>query len=62
MCKGGVLANDVEWKRANMLTHQVQRIGSPGVGVLNLDAQYFPGLRDAEKNSVTHYYCRKYCI
>ena len=45
LCTGGVLCNDVEWKRANMLTHQVQRIGSPGVGVLNTDACFFPLLK-----------------
>ncbi|CAD7927728.1 unnamed protein product [Amoebophrya sp. A120] len=46
--KGGVLANDVEWKRANMLTHQVQRIGSSGVAVLNTDAQFFPKMKQAD--------------
>jgi len=43
--KGGVIGNDVEWKRANMLQHQVQRIGSPGSACLNTDAQFFPGLK-----------------
>ncbi|CAD7928206.1 unnamed protein product [Amoebophrya sp. A25] len=50
--RGGVLANDVEWKRANMLTHQVQRIGSPAVGVLNTDAQFFPTMKRADGSGV----------
>ena len=30
-----------------MLTHQVQRIGSPAIAVLNTDAQFFPHMRRA---------------
>lgn len=43
--KGMVLANDVEWKRAHMLAHQVQRVASPSTAVVNTDAQFFPSLR-----------------
>jgi 16S rRNA C967 or C1407 C5-methylase (RsmB/RsmF family) len=35
---GVVIANDVEWKRANMLSHQVQRLCSPANIVCNVDA------------------------
>lgn len=42
--KGMVLANEIQWRRANMLAHQVQRMGSPCAGVTNTDAQYFPDL------------------
>jgi multisite-specific tRNA:(cytosine-C5)-methyltransferase len=39
---GTVVANDVEWKRANMLSHQVQRLCSPANLVTNVDASSFP--------------------
>jgi len=41
---GLVLANELQWKRANMLAHQVQRLGSPCAAVVNMDAQFFPDL------------------
>jgi len=41
---GVVIANDVEWKRANMLSHQVQRLCSPANIVCNVDACMFPGI------------------
>lgn len=41
---GVVIANDVEWKRANMLSHQVQRLCSPANIVCNVDACMFPGV------------------
>lgn len=45
LSEGAVVANDLEWKRANMLQHQVARIGSPGSAVLNTDAKYFAALK-----------------
>jgi hypothetical protein len=39
---GVVVASDVEWKRANMLSHQVQRLSSPSNIVCNEDATMFP--------------------
>jgi multisite-specific tRNA:(cytosine-C5)-methyltransferase len=39
---GVVVASDVEWKRANMLAHQVQRLSSPSNIVCNEDATMFP--------------------
>jgi len=42
--QGLVLANELQWKRANMLAHQVQRLGSPCAAVVNMDAQFFPDL------------------
>jgi len=44
--KGMVLANELQWKRANMLAHQVSRLGSPCAVVVNMDAQFFPELWD----------------
>lgn len=40
--QGVVVANDVQWKRANMLAHQVQRVCSPCTTVINVDAQFLP--------------------
>ena len=42
--EGVIVANDVEWKRANMLSHQVQRLCSPANIVCNVDACMFPGV------------------
>lgn len=41
---GFVMANDLTWKRANMLAHQVGRLGSPCCVVLNTDATGFPDM------------------
>eukprot|EP00418_Pyrodinium_bahamense_P003566 CAMPEP_0179018262 /NCGR_PEP_ID=MMETSP0796-20121207/4262_1 /TAXON_ID=73915 /ORGANISM="Pyrodinium bahamense, Strain pbaha01" /LENGTH=813 /DNA_ID=CAMNT_0020714013 /DNA_START=65 /DNA_END=2506 /DNA_ORIENTATION=- len=41
---GLVMANELQWRRANMLAHQVQRLGSPCAAVVNMDAQFFPEL------------------
>lgn len=44
MPTGLVLANELQWRRANMLAHQVNRLGSPCMVVVNSDAQYFPDM------------------
>lgn len=41
---GVIVANELQWRRANMLAHQVQRLGSPCASVVNIDAQFFPDL------------------
>lgn len=41
---GLVLANELQWRRANMLAHQVGRLGSPCMVVVNCDAQFFPDM------------------
>jgi 16S rRNA C967 or C1407 C5-methylase (RsmB/RsmF family) len=48
-CQGVVVANDVEWKRANMLSHQVQRLSSPANIVVNMDACHFQGIAEFDK-------------
>ena len=48
--QGGVIANDVEYARAYMLTHQIQRINTAGMVVINHAAQYFPKLHDENKD------------
>lgn len=46
LTQGGIVANDVDTARANMLIHQVQRISTAGMLVANHAAQYFPSLKD----------------
>jgi multisite-specific tRNA:(cytosine-C5)-methyltransferase len=42
---GLLVANDREYKRAQMLVHQVKRLNSPNIIVTNHDATQFPSLR-----------------
>ena len=44
MTQGGVLANDVDIARAKMLIHQLQRMNTNGVMVVNHYGQDFPTL------------------
>lgn len=39
---GLVIANDSDYKRSHMLTHQVKRLNSPNIIVTNHDAQMYP--------------------
>lgn len=39
---GFVIANDSDYKRSHMLTHQVKRLNSPNIMVTNHDAQMYP--------------------
>lgn len=42
--QGGVIANDADYVRAYMLTHQIKRMNAAGIAIVNHHAQYFPGL------------------
>lgn len=42
---GLLIANDVEYKRAQMLIHQVKRLASANIIVTNHDATFFPSIR-----------------
>ena len=42
---GLLIANDVEWKRAHMLVHQMKRLNSPNLIVTNHDATMYPSIR-----------------
>ncbi|KAE9983431.1 hypothetical protein EG327_005474 [Venturia inaequalis] len=42
---GLLVANDVEYRRAQMLVHQVKRLNSPNIVVTNHDASQFPSIR-----------------
>lgn len=42
---GLLIANDVDYKRAHMLVHQVKRLSSPNIIVTNHDATIFPSIK-----------------
>lgn len=39
-CRGVVVANELNWKRANLLIHQTQRLSSPALSVVQNDAKF----------------------
>lgn len=41
---GFVMANDADYKRCYMLVHQIKRLNSPNVVVVNHDSQMFPNM------------------
>lgn len=45
---GFVIANDSDYKRSHMLTHQVKRLNSPNIMVTNHDAQMYPKIWTGE--------------
>ena len=46
---GGVIANDVEYSRAQMLIHQMQRSWTAGMAVINHNGQFLPQLYTESK-------------
>lgn len=44
---GLLIANDVDYRRAHMLVHQIKRLSSPNIIVTNHDATVFPSIRVA---------------
>ncbi len=62
MTSGGVLANDSDYVRSYMLIHQIQRICTAGMVVLNHAAQFFPTLNkpEFELNTIGKYDNRVY--
>lgn len=47
---GLLVANDVDYRRAHMLIHQMKRLNSPNLIVTNHDASMFPSLRLPSEN------------
>lgn len=45
---GCVLANDNNWNRAHMMTHQLKRLNTAGMAVINHDAQFYPFIYQGE--------------
>lgn len=52
---GLLVANDVEYRRAQMLVHQVKRLNSPNIVVTNHDASQFPSIRITSNNDQPKY-------
>jgi multisite-specific tRNA:(cytosine-C5)-methyltransferase len=52
---GLLVANDVEYRRAQMLVHQVKRLNSPNIIVTNHDASQFPSIRITSENDKPKY-------
>jgi multisite-specific tRNA:(cytosine-C5)-methyltransferase len=46
-----VIANDIDMKRAYMLTHQARRLNSPSLFITSNDARFFPNLRISENQN-----------
>lgn len=44
---GFVIANDADYKRSHMLVHQLKRLNSANLMVVNHDAQFFPRIKTA---------------
>jgi len=49
---GCVLANEIDARRADTLTHNVQRLGSPSTLVTQIDGQYFPNMTENNGQSL----------
>ncbi|AMD21903.1 HFR048Wp [Eremothecium sinecaudum] len=45
---GFVVANDADYRRSHMLVHQLKRLNSPNLIVVNHDAQFFPRIKLSE--------------
>lgn len=48
---GGIVANDVEYRRAYILSHQLQRLSLPGFAVVNHPGQFLPTVYQQEPNA-----------
>ncbi|KAL8796752.1 MAG: hypothetical protein Q9182_007306, partial [Xanthomendoza sp. 2 TL-2023] len=48
---GLVVANDVDYKRAHMLIHQIKRLNSPNLIVTNHDATMYPSIKLPPQNT-----------
>jgi len=48
---GLLIANDVDYRRAHMLVHQIKRLSSPNIIVTNHDATIFPSIKIAPVSS-----------
>lgn len=59
---GGVIANDADYSRAYMLIHQIQRISTAGMMVLNHNAQNFPTLYEKSEEEAKNLISQKQII
>ena len=49
---GGVIANDMEEKRAYMLAHRVRKINSPAIAVINHEGQFIPTVYNRDNTGI----------
>lgn len=52
LAKGGVIANDADYSRAQMLIHQINRTGTAGMAVVNHPGQFIPEIYTTKVGSV----------
>ena len=52
---GLVIANDTDYRRAHMLTHQMKRLNSPNLIVTNHDATMFPSIKISSESEPRRY-------
>ena len=55
LAQGGVFANEIDFKRSYILSHQLKRLNSPGIAVINHAAQFLPTLYDDEVLKTDNY-------
>ncbi len=48
--RGGVVANELDFKRAWVLSHQIKRLNTPCVAILNHPGQFLPTLKKNQEN------------
>lgn len=49
---GGVFANEIDFKRAWILSHQMKKLNTAGASVINHNGQFIPNIYSKEKNIV----------
>ena len=52
LTKGCVIANDADYRRAQMLIHQINRSGTAGMAVINHPGQFMPELYTTKTNHI----------
>lgn len=55
---GLLIANDVDYKRSHMLTHQLKRLNSPNLIITNHDATFYPSIKLPAQASVKNRYLK----
>ena len=55
---GLLIANDVDYKRSHMLTHQLKRLNSPNLIITNHDATFYPSIKLPSQGSVKNRYLK----
>lgn len=51
LTQGGIIANDIDYSRAAMLIHQIQRISTAGIMVVNHSGQHYPTMKQHSQSN-----------